>query len=84
LYVSCSNGFDRVRVDATPVHQHRAIADARDGDDSARVLDAGDQGVRVTARLSARTTAETGAAIRLAIDADRLHFFDPVSEQSIG
>ena len=30
------------------------------------------------------TTAETGAAIRLAIDADRLHFFDPVSEQSIG
>ena len=71
------------RVDAKPVQEHRAIADARDGDDSARVLDAGGHGVRLTARLSARTTAETGGAVRLAIDADRLHFFDPISEQAL-
>jgi multiple sugar transport system ATP-binding protein len=72
------------RIDAKPVQAHRAIADARDGDDSSRVLDAGGQGVRLTARLSARSTAETGGALLLAIDADRLHFFDPVSEQALG
>jgi multiple sugar transport system ATP-binding protein len=71
------------RVDAKPVREIRALKDAREGDDAAGVLDTG-RGVRLTARLSGRTSAETGGSIRLAVDADRLHFFDPVSEQALG
>ena len=37
----------------------------------------------LTARLSPRTHAETGSPLRVAIDADRLHFFDPETELAI-
>jgi multiple sugar transport system ATP-binding protein len=37
----------------------------------------------LTARLSPRTRAETGGPLRVAIDADRLHFFDPETELAI-
>jgi len=37
----------------------------------------------LTARLSPRTRAETGSRLRVAIDADRLHFFDAETEQAI-
>jgi multiple sugar transport system ATP-binding protein len=37
----------------------------------------------LTARLNPRTRAMTGEDLRVAIDASRLHFFDPKSERSI-
>ncbi|MDX6504357.1 MAG: multiple sugar transport system ATP-binding protein, partial [Gaiellaceae bacterium] len=71
------------RVDAKSAAGRRTVAEAHEGTDG--VLDStGGDGVRITARLSARSTAETGGQIRLALDAARLHFFDPVTEQAIG
>jgi multiple sugar transport system ATP-binding protein len=70
-------------VDAKPVVGRRAVVDAHEGTEG--VLDAtAGAGARLTARLSARSTAETAAQIRLALDAGRLHFFDPDTEQTIG
>jgi multiple sugar transport system ATP-binding protein len=37
----------------------------------------------ITARLSPRSSATTGARLRVALDAQRLHFFDPETEESI-
>src|SRR3954471_11226183 len=37
----------------------------------------------LTARLSPRTSAESGRPLRVAIDAERFHFFDPETELSI-
>jgi multiple sugar transport system ATP-binding protein len=37
----------------------------------------------VTARLSARSDARTGEPLRVVLDAERLHFFDPETEDSI-
>ncbi|MDX6516228.1 MAG: multiple sugar transport system ATP-binding protein [Gaiellaceae bacterium] len=70
------------RVDAKSAAGRRTVAEAHEGTDG--VLDSTGDGVRITARLSARSTAETGGQIRLALDAARLHFFDPVTEQAIG
>jgi multiple sugar transport system ATP-binding protein len=37
----------------------------------------------ITARLSPRSAASTGKPLRVALDAERLHFFDPETEASI-
>ena len=37
----------------------------------------------LTARLSPRSRAETGRPLRIAVDAERLHFFDPETEAAI-
>jgi multiple sugar transport system ATP-binding protein len=37
----------------------------------------------LTARLSPRSRAETGAALRVAFDVERLYFFDPETEAAI-
>jgi multiple sugar transport system ATP-binding protein len=37
----------------------------------------------ITARLSPRSRARTGGRLRVALDAERLHFFDPETESSI-
>jgi multiple sugar transport system ATP-binding protein len=37
----------------------------------------------LTARLSPRSTATTGGGLRVAVDAERMHFFDPDTEASI-
>jgi multiple sugar transport system ATP-binding protein len=37
----------------------------------------------ITARLSPRSGAQTGARLQVAFDAERLHFFDPETEDSI-
>jgi multiple sugar transport system ATP-binding protein len=42
-----------------------------------------DSGTLLTARLSPRTAARSGQPLRIAIDADRLHFFDSESEETI-
>jgi multiple sugar transport system ATP-binding protein len=66
-------------------------AAARDGGDSdadnaaAVALMAADAGTDtiVTARLSPRSDARTGEPLRVVLDAERLHFFDPETEDSI-
>jgi multiple sugar transport system ATP-binding protein len=40
-------------------------------------------GVLLTARLSPRSEAQTGRQLRVAIDLERLHFFDPESDEAI-
>jgi multiple sugar transport system ATP-binding protein len=66
-------------VDATPLEDHSAVAEARDGEG----VPDGRAGARLTARLNPRSRAETGGRLRLAIDTSRLHFFDPVTEQAL-
>ena len=44
---------------------------------------AADSGVLLTARLSPRSAARTGQPLRVAIDVDRLHFFDPETDEAI-
>jgi multiple sugar transport system ATP-binding protein len=46
-------------------------------------VQAGNGELTLTARLSPRTAAETGKPLRVAIDADRLHFFDAETELAI-
>ena len=48
-------------------------------------LGAGDEaGPLVTARLSPRSEARSGKPLRVAIDLERLYFFDPESQEAIG
>jgi multiple sugar transport system ATP-binding protein len=44
---------------------------------------AADAGTLLTARLSPRTDARSGQPLRIAIDLERLYFFDPESEDAI-
>ena len=37
----------------------------------------------ITARVSPRSTAQTGKPLRVVVDAERMHFFDPETEASI-
>ncbi len=76
-------------LDASSVGPARGAAlDGGDPDaDNAAALalmaaDAGTDTV-VTARLSPRSTARTGEPLRVALDVERLHFFDPETEDSI-
>jgi multiple sugar transport system ATP-binding protein len=40
-------------------------------------------GVPFTARLSPRTSVRTGRPVKLAVEVERLHLFDPVSGQTL-
>jgi multiple sugar transport system ATP-binding protein len=51
--------------------------------DAPPVETAADVGPLLTARLSPRSEARSGQPLRIAIDVDRLHFFDPESEEAI-
>jgi ABC-type sugar transport system ATPase subunit len=72
-------------VDAPPV-EHASIASAADGRDEEDETVAALVGGRSlwTARVSSRSAVRPGAALQLAIDTSRLHFFDPASGESIG
>ena len=76
-------------IAAEPVLDSGSIAAARgdDEEDAARLLQraAGhDRGeVVLTARLNTRSRAQTGRPLRVAVDVERLHFFDPESEEAI-
>jgi hypothetical protein len=35
------------------------------------------------ARVDPRTSAETGKPLRLALDVERLHFFDPATQRAL-
>jgi multiple sugar transport system ATP-binding protein len=72
-------------IDAPPV-EHSAITSAtetHEEDDDAGVVLAGGKSLW-TARVSSRSTARAGQPLELAVDTSRLHFFDPVSGESIG
>jgi multiple sugar transport system ATP-binding protein len=77
-------------LDASPASSAAGAAvvggDDADADDTAaQALMAADAGTDtiVTARLSPRSRAQTGEPLRVALDAERLHFFDPETEDSI-
>jgi multiple sugar transport system ATP-binding protein len=76
-------------VDARPLvgASMRAVhgADAGPEDAAGLTLLAADSAgeAMITARLSPRSSAHTGARLRVALDAERLHFFDPETEDSI-
>jgi multiple sugar transport system ATP-binding protein len=77
-------------IAATPVVGSESVAAARESDvqeEAARLLQraAGREAdeVVLTARLHTRSRARTGAALCVAVDVERLHFFDPESEEAI-
>jgi multiple sugar transport system ATP-binding protein len=53
------------------------------GPDSPSLEAATDSGVLLTARLSPRSGARSGQLLRVSIDVERLHFFDPETDQAI-
>jgi multiple sugar transport system ATP-binding protein len=74
---------------ADPVVNSATIASARadaeeDGLALAQLTRAQQPGtVALTARLNMRTRASSGEPLRIAVDVDRLHFFDAETEESI-
>jgi multiple sugar transport system ATP-binding protein len=60
---------------------HASVLAARDADTP--MLGAGDGAAIVTARLNPRTDARSGSPLRVAIDLERMHFFDPETEAAI-
>jgi multiple sugar transport system ATP-binding protein len=56
-------------LEVAPALEHAPVAGASDTE---RPFN----GARFTARLSPRSHAQTGRPLRLAVDAERLHFFD--------
>ena len=51
--------------------------------DSPSLEAATESGVLLTARLSPRSSARSGQPLRVSIDVERLHFFDPETDQAI-
>ena len=76
-------------IAAEPVLDSDSVAAARgdDEEDATQLLqkaagrDAGE--VVLTARLNTRSRAQTGRPLRVAVDVERLHFFDPDSEEAV-
>ena len=65
----------------------RAVHGGADGPEDASGLtllaaDASGEAL-ITARLNPRSRASTGEPLRVVLDAERLHFFDPETEASI-
>jgi multiple sugar transport system ATP-binding protein len=72
-------------VPARPVVRSASLAAAReDGPDGLELVSADERGeAMLTARLNPRSTARTGTPLRVAVDVERLHFFDPETEDAI-
>jgi dihydrofolate reductase len=66
------------RLDVRSVVGRPAVLEARTEEDE-ELPDLAGAGTHLVASLSSRATAETGHTIPLAIDPDRLHFFDPTT-----
>ena len=60
---------------------HASVVAARDSESP--VLEGFDDGAMLTARLGARSAARSGESLRVTIDAERLHYFDPETEEAI-
>jgi multiple sugar transport system ATP-binding protein len=54
------------------------------GSELVAYLDSGEPGAEITARLERRAGVARGQPVRLAVDLDRLYFFDPQSGAAIG
>ena len=59
-----------------------ALVAAR-GSDSPLLETVADGDTVLTARLGPRTDARSGEPLRVSVDVERLHFFDPQSEEAI-
>ncbi len=71
-------------IDAPPV-EHSAITSAADTDEDDDTVTALAGGKSLwTARVSSRSLVRPGAPLELAIDTNRLQFFDPASGETIG
>jgi multiple sugar transport system ATP-binding protein len=75
-------------VAAEPLVDSASVAAARETRDDAtgllqKVQGAGTGEMILTARLNTRTRAGAGKPLRVAIDVERLHFFDPTTEEAI-
>ena len=77
-------------IAADPIHASETMVAARGGEESEDAghllqLAAGRESGQVvlTARLNTRTRAQTGEPLRVAVDVERLHFFDPATEEAI-
>ena len=77
-------------IAAESVADSETVLAARGGDDdedAGRLLQlargrAADE-VVLTARLNTRSRAQSGAPLRVAVDVERLHFFDPATEEAV-
>ena len=71
-------------VDAPPV-RHASLTDAvaEQGDEDAAAALAGGKSLW-TARVAARSSASQGQQIELAVDTERMHYFDKASGLAIG
>jgi multiple sugar transport system ATP-binding protein len=69
---------------ATPVRAAEvgARTNGTNGVPLAELVSAGDV-ASMTARVDPRTSAATGGALRLALDVERLHFFDPATQRAV-
>ena len=72
-------------LDATPVRLAEAAAGTNGRANGPSVVDlvTGRGRAPLTARVDPRTDARTGSPLRLAVDTERLHFFDPVTERAL-
>jgi len=73
-------------IDALPV-EHASVASAaagNSGDEDATVAALSGGKSLWTARVSARSAVRPGSPLELAVDTNRLHFFDPSTGASIG
>jgi multiple sugar transport system ATP-binding protein len=59
-----------------------SLVAARDAE-SPLLDDVADGGIMLTARLGPRSGARSGKPLRVAVDVERLHFFDPKTEESV-
>ena len=70
-------------VTARPVARSLSLALARgEQTEATGAAEPGDEAL-FTARLSPRCRAQTGGRLRIAVDCERLHFFDPETEEAI-
>ena len=53
------------------------------GSELVAYLDSGVPGTEITARLERRSGVQEGSQVQLAVDLDRLYFFDPDGGQAI-
>ena len=76
-----SDAYVFFRVDAQPVVVEEAVSENKDEDGTLLTSDEG--GALFAARVDARTKAEVGGTVRLAVDPSRLYFFSSETGQSL-
>jgi multiple sugar transport system ATP-binding protein len=75
--------FAHFAVDAKPVHTREVLEAMEEEDVAAAVRERTREGVPFIARLARGTAAREGDRLELAVDTQRLHFFDPASGLAI-